>query len=440
MSTAEKCLQQYPLAAMNPTVFITSTGSMVFEKMQNNHVSMFYNESEVRPSSPVWIFAEDSWDVAHGRPPLDPSKLQFPACVLDIFKEVPWLHEITVAGGALDQFYEYAGRMEPCDQPLKVKSGKLLVRKLAAIYFTLQNVPYGTTVVWLDTDVVFRKPLDQRFYDFATKYDISYIPFTTNTVWGVPPAANFVDIDSPYWRIESGIVVLTANQKSILLFKKATNLYRGRLLKLTQDCLADSKSHPGLCNEIWFQRNLYLDDIFAFSMLLHQTKKQLNQGWLYLSRESGYMFAHLKASQTPYTTPFDVCDYFYHNIGNGAYSSGFRFSKVIPDQELLFSKAESFNKTVSFRFPGTTPEKLRDYLWSKDVLRRYQKSNGILPADGIARIMEPVPTDWPLSKHMLSFSLPGDKPAPAKKRHSKVARWIFGSATDRSWSEWFGFA
>jgi hypothetical protein len=264
----------------------------------------------------------------------------------------------------------------------------------------------------LDTDVVFRRPLDQQFYDFANKYDISYIPFTTNTVWGIPPEANFVDIDSPYWRIESGIVVTTASQTSVLLFEKATNMYRGRLLKLAQDCLEDPKTHPSLCNEVWFQRNLYLDDIFAFSMVLHQTKKQLKQGWLHLSKKSGYMFAHLNASQTPYTSPFDVCDYFYHNIGNGAYSSGFRFSKVIPDEELLFSKAESFNNTVSFRFPGSTPEKLRDYLWSMEVLEPYQRSNGILPANGVPRIMGPAPTDWPLSKHILAFSLPGD-PAPS---------------------------
>jgi hypothetical protein len=443
----EKCLRKYPLAAVNPTLFITSTGSMVFEKMQNNPVSMFYNESK-RPSSPVWIFAEDSWDVAHGRPPLDRSKLRFPACIFDVFKVVPWLYSITTTGGALDQFYEYAGRMEPCDQPLKIKSGKLLVRKLVAIYYTLQKVPYGTTVVWLDTDVVFRRPLDQQFYDFANKYDISYIPFTTNTVWGIPPQANFVDIDSPYWRIESGIVVITANQASVLLFEKATNLYRGKLLKLTQDCLTDPKSHPTLCSEIWFQRNLYLDDIFAFSMVLHQTKKQLKHGWLHLSKESGYMFAHLTASQTPYTSPFDVCDYFYHNIGNGAYSSGFRFSKVIPDEELLFSKAESFNRTVAFRFPGATPEKLRDYLWSMEVLEPYQRSNGILPANGVPRIMGPVPADWPLSKHIHAYSLPGDPtPAPTAETVPDVTneerlsrRQQTGKEARkkrRKWSDWF---
>jgi hypothetical protein len=424
---AQQCLYKYKLSKVNPTVFITSTSAMVFEKMQSNSKSMFYEKAPKKPAVPVWIFAEDSWDVAHGRQPLDKSKLKFPACVLDVFQAVPWLYNISTDGGALDQFYRFAGRMEPCDQPLKIKSGKLLVRKLASIYFTLMNVPPSTTVVWLDTDVVFRKPPDAAFYSFVNQYDISYIPFTTNTIWGVPPVANFVDIESPYWRIESGIVVLTANKRSMQLMDRATDLYRGRLLKLTQDCLTDPNLHPHLCQEIWFQRNLYLDDIFAFSMLLHQTKKQVKQGWLYLSRESGYMFAHLSKGQTPYTTPFDVCDYFYHNIGNGAYSNGFRFSKIMPDDELLFSKSESFNNTVEFRFPGATEEKLKDYLWSIRTLEPYQRSNGILPANEIPRIMGPEPQDWPISKHIHSYSLSTDPPAPKnlKKKRKKKKGWFW---------------
>jgi hypothetical protein len=421
-ASAEECLRRFPLSEKNPTVFVTSTGSAVFEKMQTNSKSMFFTGAKHKPSAPMWIYGEDSWDIAHNRGPIDQTKLQFPACVLDVFEAVPWLHNISTAGGALDQFYQFAGRMEPCDQPLKIKSGKLLVRKLAAIYHTLQSVPFGTTVIWLDTDVVFRTPQDKLFFYFPTQNYISKIKTTPNLLGAYNQNADSDKLDSPYWRIESGIVVITNDKKSIHLFEKATDMYRGRLLKVSQDCLRDPLTHPNLCNEIWFQRNLYLDDIFAFSLVLHETKSHLKHGWLHLSKESGYEFAHLRQAQTPYTTPFDVCDYLFHNIGNGAYSSGFRFSKVMPDEELLFSKEESFNNTVEFRFKGATPEKLHDNLWIGTVLTNLQRSNGILPLDGKARQMGPVPQDWPLSKHIHSYTLPSDPTLPPERLRSQQSK------------------
>ena len=52
---------------------------------------------------------------------------------MDLFEAEPWLWSALEAGGTLDAYYGYAGDMEPCDQPLRIKSGKLLVRKLAAM-------------------------------------------------------------------------------------------------------------------------------------------------------------------------------------------------------------------------------------------------------------------------------------------------------------------
>ena len=149
-----------------------------------------------------------------------------------------------------------------------------------------------------------------------------------------------------------------------------------------------------LCNSTWFQRNVYFDDIFIFSLVLHEHKRTTRQGWFSvgtgpqcmgaapIARASHrYPFPHVCPSQTLYTSSFDLEVYFQHRIGNGAYSKIFRGGGLAGvDSELLFQPAEYFNDTLEFRFPGSTPENLDDVIWDIPTLLK-RRAAGLWPAD-----------------------------------------------------------
>ena len=381
------------LSRLPGVVLITSAGSRL---INSGAMSLLQQPSHF----PLNIFHEDSWDIVHKRDPIARSVFENrDVCLVDIFEAEPWLWDSIKVGGELDEFYAFAGAMEPCDQPLKIKSGKLLIRKIAAIRHTLYNVPNGTSVVWLDTDVLLRKPVDTQFLDFVRQFDVTYIPFTTNKLWNHEPKINFQDISSPFWRIESGVTVFTANSRSRKLLDEVISLYRGKLLQRVRACLSlpHGLAATTPCGEPWFRRNAYLDDIFVFSLALHESKNLVKQGWFSVGRgpqcprssfthhafsEEGvhpYPFPHVCQSQTSYTSPFDLELYFRHQIGNGAYSKVYRGGGATAiDSELKFIKSELFNDTLEFRFPGSTSETLEDSLWDVQTLQR-RKDAGLWP-------------------------------------------------------------
>jgi hypothetical protein len=245
-------------------VLITSTGSPGLQHRRPDKNVWSHGQ----PLNSLWLFHENSWEVAHERvgiTPMQIAQIGFVSCATDVFAAEPWLWSVQAKGGALDQFYAYAGDMEPCDQPLRVKSGKLLVRKLAAMRHAVSAVQPATVVIWIDTDVVpMRKP-DAAFLSFVRQHDISLTPFTTNMQWGVRPRVDFETLDSPLWRIESGVVALVNGAGARRILDETTDMYRGALLQLVQSCVEScGVSHP-ICTEPWFQRNAYLDDICQFT-------------------------------------------------------------------------------------------------------------------------------------------------------------------------------
>lgn len=226
----------------------------------------------------------------------------------------------------------------------------------------------------MDTDSRFGiKPLDSEFYDFVSQFDISYIPFTSTVERKQSnPIANFKELASPYWRIESGIVALsvTDDKAALSLLEETVDLYRGTMLKVATTCLQNPDGHHA-CRDVWFQRNLYLDDIFAFSLMLHKHKHRMKQGWFYVGPGFDYDYLHTEKGMTPYTSKFDLFKYIVHSIGAGAYSVTFR-KKLNPDidVELLFLERQKFADLVEFRFPGSNPETHKDLYWFGSLVRK----------------------------------------------------------------------
>ena len=362
-----------------PVVLITSTSNRITKGAKR---TIFQHHL----STPIWIFSDNSWDMAHGRGKLNPTNLPFrkeKRCITDIFQVQPFLTPLLSEGGAIDEFYQWAGDMEPCDQPLRIKSGKLLVRKLAAMEFATRAAKDRQIILWLDTDTSVLRRFNLDFVKFVRSHDISFIPFTNNEHWGDTPVPNFEHIEDPLWRIESGVVAVNAGAISRAILGEVISMYQGELLKMARQCIEpiDVSSRPGICKEIWFMRNIYLDDIFVFSMVLHKNKYIANLGWFITGGGAcKYPFLHIRRGAENYTSPFSLDRYVCHYIGHGAYSKNFReeiTSGKVPsakkfDDELVFKQSERFNDTVEFRFPGATPELLHDSYWPLESLQLRQ--------------------------------------------------------------------
>ena len=183
------------LTGLAQVVLITSTSSIGYDTSNRRSKTLW--SQDTLGSTTLWLYHENAWERKHGRDGLSPTSLRqmgVVSCATDVFEAEPWLWSALEAGGTLDAYYGYAGDMEPCDQPLRIKSGKLLVRKLAAMRNAVTALAaHGTVVVWIDTDVVPLRPPDAPFLAFARQHDVSYTPFTTNAQWGVVPAVNFAE-------------------------------------------------------------------------------------------------------------------------------------------------------------------------------------------------------------------------------------------------------
>ena len=393
------------IAGKYPVFLFTSTGAKAAPKSHLlRQISGGGQQRANEEIPPLWLFHENSWDIAHSRQAI-PRELwgNHPVCETDLFEAEPWLWDALKVGGVMDEFYEYAGDMEPCDQPLRVKSGKLLVRKIVAALHVVRKVRPGTVGIWLDTDVELKRPLDIAFLSFVSQFDITYIPFMSDKQWGIPPKPGFDSIDSPYWRIESGVIAYQMTANTVKLLERVVQLYTGELLRLVKGCLEPVAPHlarESICDEIWFRRNVYFDDIFAYSLALHESKHSMRQGWFSdgcgkhcsnyrdckrVVGKTKYPYPHVCQNQAPYVSPFNLEFYIVHYIGSGAYSTVFRLEQkntkaARTDIELQFSQRERFNNTLEFRFPGATEENLQDEYWTQENLAARQRG-GLWPAD-----------------------------------------------------------
>ena len=171
-------------------------------------------------------------------------------------------------------------------------------------------------------------------------------------------------------------------------------LYTGGLLSIAKQCIA-LRANDEFCQQIWVRRNLYMDDIFAFTLALRYFREYrgLEIGWFYsgcgahcascqhrlrAGSKDLYAFPHV-CTGPDYVTTFDLTRYVFHRVGSGYYSQMFRESfRDRPlherswryvDAELEFSDKQKFNNTLEFRFLGENSTTLKDELWSCRTLK-----------------------------------------------------------------------
>jgi hypothetical protein len=156
---------------------------------------------------------------------------------VNLYAAVPALSLYSEHDLPIERFYAWRGTKEPFEtHSLTMQTAKLLIRKVAAIHYTLgryQSSP-DTVVVWADTDVLMLRPFDDLFVDFVGRYDVTYVPFTGPGRWSPAFTGNgFLDDG---WRIESGMMTFFSNERSLAFTAAALEMYEGGMLRLLMAC------------------------------------------------------------------------------------------------------------------------------------------------------------------------------------------------------------
>ncbi len=120
-SSAVDCLSRFPLSILNPTVIISALGVHSFDAVKSKSAKISFLFQDMPSKIPIWLFNDNTWDMMHGRGKLHTSDFHLHACMIDVFRAEPWLLNISQNGGAIDRYYDFAGYLEPCDQPLRMK-------------------------------------------------------------------------------------------------------------------------------------------------------------------------------------------------------------------------------------------------------------------------------------------------------------------------------
>jgi hypothetical protein len=197
------------------------------------------------------------------------------ACMVDLRVEFPWLdYELKSPQSGLNRYYNLSGYYSPADRHPRVggvKDGHTLLLKVASMHHAVSHSQRGSVVFWLDTDVTIREPMPAPVVRWLSERDVTYIPFALG---GQDPWADYNVSDaksldtlfrSEWWCVESGLLALTVHGKTRRFTAKALDLYRGGLYFLAQACFKGAQ----FCRLERVKRNLFLNDIFVLSLLLH---------------------------------------------------------------------------------------------------------------------------------------------------------------------------
>ena len=89
---------------------------------------------------------------------------------------------ITANDSCIDEYYRLAGRSELFERKLRIQSGKLLVRKIAALYHAAMALDVGTPLVWVDWDCAYApehgaQGVAHRFWQHVRAHDVTILPF-----------------------------------------------------------------------------------------------------------------------------------------------------------------------------------------------------------------------------------------------------------------------
>ena len=268
--------------------------------------------------------------------------------MIKLFEAVPWLeHELTDQGSGLNKYYELAQYFDvtAMNKEGSVKVGCALLMKVAAIQHAIHISPENSLVFWVDTDVSFRAPIPAEVLRWLHERDVTYIPFQLKIGHLIPDdsylASNRFDptvekdlreyLHFEYWSLETGLFVFKVNSKTKAFIDTVVSLYRGGMYNLCLKCYRGDVR----CRLPRYRLNLFLNDIFAFNLVLQSDIHRdpsfhvgLKHGWFAMhgypawdkmvwgNREKHYI-QHLVAvnRSDSLVTNFYIGEYVFHHFG-----------------------------------------------------------------------------------------------------------------------------
>ena len=297
----------------------------------------------------------------------------------DIFAAMPGLLAMMQPGSAIERWHANHGSWEPFEGSMKKSHGvlaaKLLVRKVATIYYVLARlVRARLTLLWADQDVTFERPPDARFAAFVRSVDVAYVPFRAPK--GHPrfdprsfASSSLVDAS---WRVESGLMSFAPNGRSLALAAAAVELYEGGMERIASRCAA-AKRRKQPC-PAYVTNNLYLNDVYVWALLLHLVGAglrfqpsataassvpapppcccldyNLTQGWF------AFHTSTLTPLATNFTSPFNLSDYATHRL-LGPYSMR-RTGRVKESDPTLLFASLNYSRLLTRQPAGGSAER-----------------------------------------------------------------------------------
>lgn len=248
-----------------PYKFITSFNSIWVSKM--NSLDKSYDKTVLQSHDPWFdpliVYHEDDIPDFNG------------VCKINLFNAYPWLHEmLSSPHSMLNKYYKIATFFDPASAPKVggVKMGHVLMLKVASIYHAVSRSTPGTLVFWVDTDVSLRKPFPQQVVHWLSIRDVTYIPFVVGGGMGMFAnfnSSDFADESSrlfgDFWHVETGLFAVSVNERTVFFLHSALAMYTGKMYFLAKACF----NNASFCHLERYKSNLYLNDVFVFSLLLH---------------------------------------------------------------------------------------------------------------------------------------------------------------------------
>lgn len=263
-------------------VYITSFGSSFYHHVTNsdNINSVIYN---IPKDHTLIVYHEDEIPDIPG------------TCKMNLFTEIPGLEkDLTDPESGINKYFKLATYYEPGYEgakPGSLDTGKILMLKVAAIQHGVKSAREGQVVMWLDTDVSFREEIPTTVIDWLRSRDVTYIPMYFQDHFRNPfdsydfskPSEQTRALQEQYWKVESGIVAFSVNNKTRALTDRALGMYRGGLYELAQKCF---QRDPMCTSTERVGANVYTNDVFVWALVLmadiHKDELfhvGLNHGW-----------------------------------------------------------------------------------------------------------------------------------------------------------------
>jgi len=341
-------------------VFITSFGSSWYKNALANRTDTVF---EFPATSPLVVYHEDIDEEIVGA-----------TCKVDLRLTAPWLRHTLRSNSsgfnAYNRLATYADPFNPFPAKGSTKASAVLMLKVAAISHAVHNARDGTVVFWIDTDVSFRSPVPSAAEVWLRERDVTYIPFSFGEDrWlkyenATSAAHEDFLLRQQWWRIESGLFALTANQRVRRFAKKATELYRGLMYEWARKCFQGSRE----CYPEYVRNNVFLNDAQAYSLILHSDvhknsglfSASLKHGWFAMRNYPswrGHVWGngHYKGAREPsqrkpsLVTPFHIQDYVFHYFGyhmRGALSEQNRGTVTYQDAWRRVDTAPDFERSL----------------------------------------------------------------------------------------------